>query len=86
MQSLEAALHLVWKAAEAAAKSIEFVSREGDREWMGRLSPQLDTRGSLKWRYDADRQTDWVAKDEAKKDGRGAMPLLSCIALCTVWS
>jgi hypothetical protein len=29
MQSLEAALHLAWKAAEAAAKSIGFVSREG---------------------------------------------------------
>lgn len=39
MQSLEAVLHLAWKAAEAAAKSIEFVSREGDREGMGRQKP-----------------------------------------------
>lgn len=46
MQSLEAVLHLVWKAAEAAAKSIEFVSREGDREGMGRQSPQLGIRGT----------------------------------------
>lgn len=41
MQTLEAVLHLACKAAEAAAKSIEFVSREGDREGMGRQSPLL---------------------------------------------
>lgn len=66
MQSLEAVLHLAWKAAEAAAKSTEFVSREGDREGMGRQSPQLHTRGSLEWGDDADRQTDWVDGYEAE--------------------
>lgn len=67
MQSLEAVLHLAWKAAEAAAKSMEFVSREGDREGMGRQSPLLlETRGSLEWGDDADRQTDWDEEDEAE--------------------
>lgn len=83
MQSLEAVLHLAWKAAEAAAKSIEFVSREGAREGIGRQSPQLDTGGSLEWGDDADRQTDWVDDYEEQMDG----VLCRCCGLlhCTVW-
>lgn len=75
----------MWEGAEAAAKSIGFVSREGDREGMGRQSAQPDTRGSLKWGDDADRQTGWVEEDEAEQiDG----VLCRCCGLlqCTVWS
>lgn len=46
MQSLEAVLHLVREAAEAVAKSIGFVSREGEREGMGRQSPQETREGA----------------------------------------
>lgn len=50
MQSLEAVLHLVWEAAEAAAKSIRFVSRERRPGRDGTTEPAVkDTRGSLEW-------------------------------------